>query len=269
MRQKDWYLTEEREPGFFHCEDYEDASFYLLEGTEKALLIDTGMGEGDFRAMLKKLTDKPIELAVTHAHVDHFLHACLFRGSTVYMHPRDTEKLDQWYDCFASDFEGRRCQREDFTPITEDSVIDLGGGYTVRVLEIPGHTPGSVAFYDEKRELLFTGDAIGSGIGVWMVVPGGTTLSEYRDALLHLAERLRTLPVRRIYGGHLIQEGEPGTTHYNPLTLETITDMAQLCEKVLAGEIDSTPANNPFDEDPAFRAELGKASMEYRLSQIR
>ena len=44
MRQKDWYLTEEREPGFFHCEDYEDASFYLLEGTEKALLIDTGMG---------------------------------------------------------------------------------------------------------------------------------------------------------------------------------------------------------------------------------
>ena len=187
MRQKDWYLTEEREPGFFHCEDYEDASFYLLEGTEKALLSDTGMGEGNFRAMLKKLTDKPIELAVTHAHVDYFLHACLFRDSTVYMHPRDTEKLDQWYDCFASDFEGRRCQREDFTPITEDSVIDLGGGYTVRVLEIPGHTPGSVAFYDEKRELLFTGDAIGSGIGVWMVVPGGTTLSEYRDALLHLA----------------------------------------------------------------------------------
>ena len=45
--------------------------------------------------------------------------------------------------------------------------------------------------------------------------------------------------------------------------------MAQLCEKVLAGEIDNTPANNPFDEDPAFRAELGKASMEYRLSQIR
>ena len=62
MRQKDWYLTEEREPGFFHCEDYEDASFYLLEGTEKALLIDTGMGEGDFRVMLKKLTRSCIVL---------------------------------------------------------------------------------------------------------------------------------------------------------------------------------------------------------------
>ena len=55
----------------------------------------------------------------------------------------------------------------------------------MRVLEVPGHTPGSVAFYDEKRNLLFTGDAIGSGIGVWMIVPGGLTLSEYLS-LIHI-----------------------------------------------------------------------------------
>ena len=137
------------------------------------------------------------------------------------------------------------------------------------MLEVPGHTPGSVVFYDEKRNLLFTGDAIGSGIGVWMIVPGGLTLSEYREGLLHFAGRLRKLPPMRMLGGHLTQEGKPGTDHYNPLTLTTVTDMARLCEEILSGRIKGTPAENKFNEEPAFHAEWGKASMEYRLSQIR
>ena len=269
MRPKDWYQTEEIMPGVFHGEEYEDASFYLIEGTEKALLIDTGMGEGDFRKVVEAWTEKPIELAITHAHGDHFLHADLFRGSPIYMHKRDIDKLDYWYHMHEDLFAGHECRKEDFTPIWEDSVIDLGGGYTVRVLEVPGHTSGSVVFYDEKRNLLFTGDAIGSGIGVWMIVPGGLTLSEYREGLLHFADRLRQLPPMRMYGGHLTQEGKPGTDHYNPLTLTTVTDIARLCEEILSGRIKGTPAENKFNEEPAFHAEWGKASMEYRLSQMK
>ena len=128
MRPKDWYQTEEIMPGVFHGEEYEDASFYLIEGTEKALLIDTGMGEGDFRKVVEAWTEKPIELAITHAHGDHFLHADLFRGSPIYMHKRDIDKLDDWYHMHDELFAGHECQKEDFTPIWEDSVIDLGGG---------------------------------------------------------------------------------------------------------------------------------------------
>ena len=44
---------------------------YLLEGEEKALLLDTGYGIGNLRAFVEKLTDKPILVANTHYHPDH------------------------------------------------------------------------------------------------------------------------------------------------------------------------------------------------------
>ncbi|MCF0141983.1 MAG: MBL fold metallo-hydrolase, partial [Parasporobacterium sp.] len=43
---------------------------YLLEGTEKALLIDTGYAVGGLREFVEKLTDKPIEVINTHFHPD-------------------------------------------------------------------------------------------------------------------------------------------------------------------------------------------------------
>ena len=51
---------------------YGDGTYcFLLEGDERALLIDTVYGRGDFPNILKKLTDKPIILVNTHGHYDH------------------------------------------------------------------------------------------------------------------------------------------------------------------------------------------------------
>ena len=44
---------------------------YLLEGNEKALLLDTGYGVGNLRECVERLTDKPILVANTHYHPDH------------------------------------------------------------------------------------------------------------------------------------------------------------------------------------------------------
>ncbi|MDD6159682.1 MAG: MBL fold metallo-hydrolase [Oscillospiraceae bacterium] len=44
---------------------------YLLEGEEKALLVDTGYAVGGLREFVEKLTDKPIEVVNTHYHPDH------------------------------------------------------------------------------------------------------------------------------------------------------------------------------------------------------
>lgn len=44
---------------------------YLLEGKEKALLLDTGYGIGHLRAFVETLTDKPVIVANTHFHPDH------------------------------------------------------------------------------------------------------------------------------------------------------------------------------------------------------
>ena len=52
-------------PGVFYMEDYNNDSMYLVEGKEKALLIDTGLGGGNVRKMAESLTSLPVELAVT------------------------------------------------------------------------------------------------------------------------------------------------------------------------------------------------------------
>ena len=60
---------------------------YLVEGSERALLIDTMMGWGDLRGYCKKLTDKPVILVNTHSHPDHILGN--FQFDRCYIHHRD------------------------------------------------------------------------------------------------------------------------------------------------------------------------------------
>lgn len=50
-------------------------------------------------------------------------------------------------------------------------MIDLGGGVTVDVLNLGGHTENSVVFACAHYKALFTGDAIGSGYIVLMICP--------------------------------------------------------------------------------------------------
>ena len=60
FKEKTWEIDE------FDC-----ASLYLLEGTEKAMLIDCGMGIGDLKGAVEMITDKPLYVVITHGHVDH------------------------------------------------------------------------------------------------------------------------------------------------------------------------------------------------------
>ena len=56
---------------------------YLVEGEEKAALLDTGSGIGFFRPLVESLTDKPLIVLITHGHVDHAMGASEFRSGCV------------------------------------------------------------------------------------------------------------------------------------------------------------------------------------------
>lgn len=60
---------------------------FLLSGSERALLIDTGMTLTDARAIAQSLTDKPLELLNTHADRDHIAGNAAF--DRFYMHPAE------------------------------------------------------------------------------------------------------------------------------------------------------------------------------------
>ena len=52
----------------------------------------------------------------------------------------------------------------------EGTIVDLGGR-ELEVINVPGHTPGSVALFDKERNQLFSGDYINM-VGAWAIVPG-------------------------------------------------------------------------------------------------
>jgi para-nitrobenzyl esterase len=62
---------------------------YLIEGKDRAILFDTGMGRGDLGAYVKRLTKLPVDVAITHGNRGHFLQVDQFPDSTVYLSELD------------------------------------------------------------------------------------------------------------------------------------------------------------------------------------
>lgn len=138
----------------FRIEDA-NVAMYLLTGSDRALLIDTGYGSGDLAKTVRELYGGEIVVAHTHGHGDHI-------GADAQFDLICGSKKDS--DLLLAD----GTITEGWAPLKEGDVIDLGDR-TVRVLETPGHTPGSLSFADEKNNFLFTGDQV-SDVTVYLCV---------------------------------------------------------------------------------------------------
>lgn len=136
---------------------------YLLEGTKKALLLDTGYGAGNLRSFVESLTDKPILVANTHFHPDHaagngeFEEVFMSKGA-----PLDAPSINT--PGFVP-FDLSRLPHPDYKHIyigTGD-VIDLGGR-TIEVYDVkPAHCNSSLFFFDRENGMFFCGDELEAG----------------------------------------------------------------------------------------------------------
>ena len=119
--------------------------FFLLTGTEKALLIDTGMNVHNVKEITMSLTKLPVFLLNTHADRDHI--GCNEQFESFYMHQADADAYRQ------SGKSGT------VIPIQGGDTLDLGER-ELRIIHLPGHTPGSIAVLDIKNRVLISGDPI-------------------------------------------------------------------------------------------------------------
>jgi metallo-beta-lactamase class B len=157
-----------------------DCCIYLLDAGD-LVLIDSGAGES-FDVMIRnieKLGFKPSKLKAilaTHAHIDHI--GALRRFQETY----HTRIIAHELDAFAIE-SGIGVAAEaygvNYSPCTVDTKLSKReeklkfGNYTLNVIHIPGHTPGSVAAYidiDGKR-ILFGQDIHGPYLPQWGADP--------------------------------------------------------------------------------------------------
>lgn len=123
--------------------------FFVLEGTEKALLIDSGMQVHNAREITEGLTKLPVSLLNTHADPDHVGSNAEF--PVFYMHPAE-----------ASNYYNTHRKTGQFIPVHDGEMLDLGNRL-LQIITLPGHTPGSIAVLDKNARVVFSGDSIQNG----------------------------------------------------------------------------------------------------------
>ena len=211
--------------------DDNNEAMYLIVGSEKALLIDTGFDAESLYDYVSKLTDKEIDVVLTHGHIDHIAQSYEFEN--VYLAPADLPVY-----------------------ITSTSKIELGSPYHTKapsdLLDLPayfdlgnkdiltlpliGHTPGSHILIDAANKCIYTGDAIGSGCGVWMQLDDALDILTYKNSLSYTIDALKRIGVDdswSFYGGHYGQHLQSKVSDHNPLNLTLMENMCGLCDQIL------------------------------------
>jgi glyoxylase-like metal-dependent hydrolase (beta-lactamase superfamily II) len=175
------------------CATYEAPFMYLLIGSSKALLIDTGdVAEAQQMPLASTVmallpgeaaAKLPLVVAHTHGHLDHR------SGDTQLAHmPRvdvvatDLEHVEKYFGF--PDWPNGLAQ------------IDLGDR-TVDVIPTPGHYPSHISFYDRETGLFFSGD---------FFLPGRLIIDDAgadMDSARRVAGFIRNHPVSHVLGGHI------------------------------------------------------------------
>ena len=213
--------------GMNNCSD-----MYLIVGSEKALLIDLSNAikwdstatESLRSIVYDRVGEKEFFITVTHRHGDHLGMLPAFV---------DDSRVRFWIP--EAEFEGLDIFPEARTTFfAKHGSFDLGGGFIINTTEVPGHTEHSTLFFLKDKNLVFSGDAIGSGSGVWLF--NYESFISYNKGIDNLIEYLED-PANRIdleklviHGGHSWQVGT-----LEKLTVQYVYDMQTLIERIGLG----------------------------------
>ncbi len=187
-------------------------TLYLLEGEERAILIDAGTKIKNLDKIVAGITSKPVTLVATHVHPDHTGEPVNYFPE-IYINAGDMVNVKEMMPNYKGEIKY----------LKDGEIIDLGGR-EIEVIFTPGHTPGSTTFMDKAAGYGFSGDAFGSG---------NLLLTTNFSTLLITCQRTHEYMVK-----NNIQKLYPG--HYMGKNVETqkrVADMLQMSRDMLDGKL--------------------------------
>lgn len=220
-------------------------SLYLTG--ENNVIIDTGAG-----SFFDKLSTATERVVLSHYHRDHVTYNYMFENAHFYMHREDApgvESEDGFYrlsglDQVEVETYWKMVKQQAFSATKIDWHLEEGlcldtGKVNIKVLHLPGHTPGHCGFLVEECGLIFTTDIDLTRFGPWYGNPC-SDLEQFRRSI----ERVRALKPEIVITGHrrpITKNIEQTIDRYktvidrrdeaiitalqkHPLTLEQLTD---------------------------------------------
>lgn len=171
-------------PDVYHIQDGCGNFATLVVGQCRALLYDTLLGVGNLRNYVEKITQFPLIVINSHCHPDHSGGNEEF--SKIYCSSQDMDLLDtEFYKAYieASGQKVLKTEKEKLISVKEGDCFDLGGLHA-NIIELPGHTKGSIGVFVPEKKLLLAGDAISPQMCLFL--EGTAGLKAYRKTLQKL-----------------------------------------------------------------------------------
>lgn len=200
---------------------FQEVISYLIVGSSRALLFDTGLGIGDIRSITRALTPHQVVVLNSHTHYDHTGGNAAFDSILAVNTPytrtnalgfkHDVVKgevapnalcapLPEGFD--ATSYAVRRWMPTQL--IGDGERINLGNR-VLEVLQVPGHTPDAVALLDSAAGFLWTGDSFYEG-PIWLFAPE-TDWAAYARSVDRLAALVPRLT--RVFAAHNVASSDP------------------------------------------------------------
>jgi glyoxylase-like metal-dependent hydrolase (beta-lactamase superfamily II) len=272
----EWFWVSELEPGLHIVAEPGHVFSYLIAGSERSLLLDTGMGLADVSAAIAPVAKSPVSVVNSHTDFDHvggnelFDDVAMHEAGPEWMQPgKRPSSLDAYGELVADlhpDWERLRAvDREAFfligpeeavRPWPTEGVKEAGwridpppptrllregdvvdlGDRTLRVLHTPGHAADHICLVDEAAGILFAQDM--AYYGPHLVYEPGSDLADFTRSARRLADEL-TGQIRIVYCAHSLRPAIPP---------RFLTELADAAEALAAGEAEIQPMKGLFGE---------------------
>jgi len=235
--------------------DVDTVEIYLIR-SERSAIIDTGTPlspKNDIEPVIKDLglTLADIDFILnTHGHFDHTGGNSVVKRiskAQIFIHAEEVIAVENHARYFEEDFglavagimgkEHFEEEKKNFLEMAgpdvvvdkrleDNDVIELGNRCKLRVVHLPGHSPGSVGFYWEEEGMLFSGDSL-QGLHHGSRLPIINNIEAYKRSL----KRLNNVPLQFILQGHQLRGRSLPPSAIR--TREEIPQYLQDCSEVL------------------------------------
>lgn len=189
----------------FEFNPFQENTYVLYDDTRACVIIDPGCSNKQEEEELKKfITNNNLsvtQLINTHCHIDHVLGNAFVKrtfGVKLFIHKIE-EPLLRAVKTYAPNygfFEYQEAEPDGF--INEDDVLQVGNE-TLKILFVPGHSPGHVTLYHQQSQSLIGGDVLFYNSIGRTDLPGG----DYDTLINSIHQKIFILPDEvTVYCGH-------------------------------------------------------------------
>jgi glyoxylase-like metal-dependent hydrolase (beta-lactamase superfamily II) len=214
---KTWFTVKELYAGIWGLAEFghnEKVISYLFVGAKKCLLFDSGMGIGDIKKEVEKITKLPVIVINSHCHFDHiggntlFTEIALFNSEfskNISVEGYANEELKEYLakqlftqsppKGFSSD--GYNIKPFKHTKLFKNKAVFEIEPFIFEVISTPGHSPDSICLLEKTKSLLLTGDTFYPG-PIYLHFPE----SNYEEYIVSIKKLSKISNVLDILPGH-------------------------------------------------------------------